>query len=226
MQWRFPGRFAFGAAASAQAKVGGWPRGRLTAKVCQPLLTCVHGSDLRNRELVATTASAVPTHRLPLIAKSTLPHTRTGISLPTAELIADYSPPDAHPGQDPEGEKLYAFQENAVARQSASSLAGQDPGPPGQAAPPASPTHRYWIQRPQCELTWWPPWTLAWPTIRTSAPAFTRRTTGRSRISSRAASTQPRAAARQPRTPSSISSRHTTSYVGKSASHHSVGSSK
>src|SRR5437899_12906706 len=59
--------------------------------------------------------AAVPSHHEPLIARSTQPRTRAGISSSIAELIAEYSPPMPAPAMNRKMKKLHAFHANAVA---------------------------------------------------------------------------------------------------------------
>ena len=63
---------------------------------------------------VASDPAAAPTQNVPLIARSTRPRTRAGISSSIAELIAEYSPPIPAPVKKRKTAKLQKSQENAV----------------------------------------------------------------------------------------------------------------
>jgi hypothetical protein len=63
----------------------------------------------------STAPAAVPSHQEPLIARSTQPRTRAGISSSIAELIAEYSPPIPIPARKRKAKRAAALHENAVA---------------------------------------------------------------------------------------------------------------
>ena len=58
---------------------------------------------------------AAPTQKLPLMARSTWPRLRAGISSSIAELIAAYSPPMPMPVRNRQAQKYQASVANAVA---------------------------------------------------------------------------------------------------------------
>ncbi len=64
--------------------------------------------------MLASEPAAAPTQKVPLIARSTHPRTRPGISSSMAELIAEYSPPIAAPVRNRKKAKLGKSHENAV----------------------------------------------------------------------------------------------------------------
>ena len=64
--------------------------------------------------MVASEPAANPTQNVPLIARSTQPRMRAGISSSIAELIAEYSPPIPAPVRNRKKAKLQKSQENAV----------------------------------------------------------------------------------------------------------------
>ena len=67
-----------------------------------------------NRGIVRSAPAAVPSHQLPLMARSVCPRARAGINSSMAELIAEYSPPMPAPVKNRKTIKLQRFQEKAV----------------------------------------------------------------------------------------------------------------
>ena len=64
--------------------------------------------------IVRRAPAAVPSHQLPLMARSVCPRSRAGISSSMAELMAEYSPPIPAPVRKRNTMKLHRFHEKAV----------------------------------------------------------------------------------------------------------------
>src|SRR5579875_745607 len=71
--------------------------------------------DVFKKSSAAAAPNADPSQNEPLIAKSTRPRTRAGISSSIAELIAAYSPPMPAPAKNLAAKKYHGANENAVA---------------------------------------------------------------------------------------------------------------
>ena len=67
------------------------------------------------RTIESAAPAAVPTHHEPLIAMSTQPRTRAGMSSSIAELMAEYSPPMPIPVKNRKTKNIQTVIENAVA---------------------------------------------------------------------------------------------------------------
>jgi hypothetical protein len=70
--------------------------------------------EVSSRTPVSAAPTAAPAQKLPLIARSTQPRTRAGISSSIAELIAAYSPPMPNPVRNRNAANMAKLCEKAV----------------------------------------------------------------------------------------------------------------